>query len=126
MRRVRKHRESAQPCERTNYSPYCAPQMGLLILGVAWRTGCVTHQDPQVAFDHAQRTFQHGDLALAQKEVKKGYSDFRMAGPEWSWKFRILEANVLYWQGLRDPVLALLATEPASPPSGELVIQKQK
>jgi len=100
--------------------------VGLLILGVACLAGCVSHQDPQVAFDHAQQTFQHGDLALAQKEVEKGYSDFRAASPEWAWKFRILEADVLYWRGLRNPVLVLLASEPASPPSGEPAIQKER
>jgi CHAT domain-containing protein/Tfp pilus assembly protein PilF len=65
-------------------------------------------------------------LASAQKEATKGYKDFHAASSDWAWKFRILEANILYWRGMRDAVLALLASEPSPPTSGELAVQKQR
>src|SRR2546425_2351508 len=97
-----------------------------LPLALACVSACVNERDPQVALDHAQQTFQHGYLARAQEEARKGYEDFHAAGPEWAWKFRILEANVLYWRGMNDSVLALLASEPPPPSSGELAVQKQR
>jgi CHAT domain-containing protein len=82
-----------------------------------------THRDPQAAFDHAQQTFQHGDLARAQEEAKRGYEDFHAVSPEWAWRFTILEANVLFWQGMNNRVLARLTSQPSPPPSGDLASQ---
>jgi len=42
-----------------------------LVLACFW--ACTTRRNPQTAYDHAQSTFQHGDLRRAQEEAKKGY-----------------------------------------------------
>lgn len=98
----------------------------LLILSCSCCFSCSRHLDPQAALDHATRTFQHGELTRAQAEAEKGYKDFHGMGPEWAWKFRILQSNVLYWRGMRDAVLNVLAAEPLPPSSGELAVQKQR
>jgi CHAT domain-containing protein len=77
-------------------------------------------------FDHAQQAFQRGDLAGAQAEAEKGYKAFHSAGPEWAWKFRILQAKVLYWQGMSDGALSVLASESAPLPTADLVVQRKR
>jgi CHAT domain-containing protein/Tfp pilus assembly protein PilF len=80
------------------------------------------HKDPQRAFEHATQTFQHGDLARAVREAERGYGDFRRSQPVWGWKFRILQATALMWQGKSESVLAVLQIPPAGLPT-ELVIR---
>ena len=96
-----------------------------LLFVVVGLSAC-SHRDPQSAFDHAQETFQHGDLAGAQIEAEKGYNDFHSAGSEWAWKFRILQAKILYWRGLSDSSLAVLAAESAPLSSVDLLVQKKR
>jgi CHAT domain-containing protein/Tfp pilus assembly protein PilF len=96
-----------------------------LLLVVVCLSAC-SHRDAQSAFDHAQETFQHGDLAGAQIEAEKGYNDFHSADSEWAWKFRILQAKILYWRGLSDNSLAVLAAERAPLSSVDLLVQKKR
>src|SRR5271166_1804511 len=95
-----------------------------LTLSCLW--ACTTQHDPQAVYDRAQRIFQHGDLRRAEEEAKKGYDNFHAMGVEWAWKFRVLQSNALVSQGKDGEVLALLASEPAPPFSGELAVQKQR
>jgi CHAT domain-containing protein len=97
---------------------------GLPLLGICCWLGCVAHRNPQAALDRATQIFQQGDLVRAQKEAEKGNEDYRAAGPDWAWKFRILEANVLLWEGASDRALEVLVSEPAPPSSGELAVQR--
>jgi CHAT domain-containing protein/Flp pilus assembly protein TadD len=98
----------------------------VLCLTLACLWACTVHHDPQAAYDHAQKTFQHGDLSRAEKEAKKGYDDFHAMGVEWAWKFGVLQSNALVSQGKDREVLALLASEPTPPSTGELAVQKQR
>jgi len=97
-----------------------------LIIILSLLSSCARHRNPQAALDHGQQTFEHGDLVRAQEEAAKAYQDFHAAGPDWAWKFRILEANILIFRGMSDSVLALLASEPATLPSGELAVQERR
>jgi len=97
-----------------------------LFLAFACFWACTTRRNPQTAYDHAQTTFQHGDLKRAQEEAKKGYDDFHALGTEWAWKFRILQSNALLSQGKGSEVLSLLAAEPMAPSSGVLGVQRQR
>jgi hypothetical protein len=90
----------------------------------AYLSACSVRQDPQAALEHATQTFPRGDLARAQQEIETAYQDFYRISPEWAWKFRVLEANVLLWRGMSNRVLTLLASEPAAPSFGELALQK--
>jgi len=69
---------------------------------------CHRTDRPQAAFEHAQLTFQHGDLIHSQEEAEAGYRLFLSSSPEWAWKFRILQAKSLLWRGKYPEVLALL------------------
>lgn len=119
--------ESRDCVQRLNVArPARVLKLFLPIFPCACWFSCTTHRDPQAALDRAIQTFQHGELTRAQEQAEKGYKDFHAINPEWAWKFRILQANVLYWRGMRDAVLSVLAAEPLPPSSGELAVQKQR
>jgi CHAT domain-containing protein len=69
-------------------------------------------------------TFQQGDLVRAEEEAERGYRDHRSNGSDWAWNFRLLEANVLLWEGRSDRALEILISEPDPPHSGELAVQR--
>src|ERR1700686_3344259 len=75
---------------------------------LACALSCSRADEPQAAFEHAQLTFQHGDLIHSQQEAEAGYRRFLGSSPEWAWKFRILQAESLLWRGKYPEVLALL------------------
>jgi len=78
-----------------------------LSLALPW-LGCSWQPDPQRTFDQAQETFVRGDLALARREADAAYRRFSGNEPQWAWKFRLLEAEILLDQGLSGDVLSLL------------------
>lgn len=96
----------------------------LLVLGLAGSPACTTHHDPQADYDHARQLYRQGSVAASAEEAKKGYKEFHRTSPDWAWKFRMLEADTLLWQGKASEALALLASEPAPPSSGELAVRR--
>jgi CHAT domain-containing protein len=98
----------------------------LILLILAGLSACTRHGDPQASLDHATETFRHGDVAAAELEARKGYEQFHGLSAEWAWKFRLLEADALAWRGQNDQVLALMASDGAPPPTGELTVKKQR
>ncbi len=95
-----------------------------LALALGCLSACISHPDPQVTFDSAQRAFQKGNIAVAAKDAAKGYEDFHSLSAEWAWRFTILRAKILHWQGLNDEALKLVVGEPAPPPAGELGVAR--
>jgi CHAT domain-containing protein len=69
------------------------------------------------------QSFRSGQVVQAQQEAEAGYKQFHNRGPEWAWKFLLLQADALGWRGMSDRVLPLIASE-QSMPLGELVIRK--
>jgi CHAT domain-containing protein len=69
---------------------------------------CIRASNPQPLFESARQAFLHGDLIRSQQEAEKGYYTFARSRPEWSLKFRVLEAEALMWQGMSDQVLRVL------------------
>jgi CHAT domain-containing protein len=96
----------------------------LLVLTLISFPACSRHPDPQAALDHAKRTYQHGDMEAVGEETERGYNEFGKISAEWAWQFTILKARGLYQTGMYDRALHLLASEPASPSSGDLAILK--
>ncbi len=94
------------------------------ILPAALLSGCRQPRDPQAIYDHARETLRKGDPEAAASEAEKGYNDFHALSPDWSWKFTILRARVLYAQGKNEQALAMLASGPATGPTGESAVQK--
>jgi CHAT domain-containing protein len=82
------------------------------------------HHDPQAAFDQAKQMFRHGEIAEAARVADKNYRELRGVSTEWAWKFLLLEAKALEWQGKNKDALALLNAEPSPTPAGELVVQR--
>jgi len=72
------------------------------------------------------QVFRRGNMSAATVEAQKGYQDFHALGTEWAWKFRILQANALIWQGTSEQALSLLSSEPSPPSLGELAVEKQR
>lgn len=78
-----------------------------LSLALPW-LGCRRLPDAQRTFDQAQETFVRGDLAVARRQADAAYRRFSGSEPQWAWKFRLLEAEILLDQGLSADVLSLL------------------
>ncbi len=85
--------------------------------------GCLRHENPEIAYQHARATFVHGDLAESQHEAELGWRRFRGLSPEWAWKFKILEAEAMLWRGKYPQVLELLDSDPARPTEKDSIIR---
>lgn len=87
------------------------------VFALALAGSCVRKPNPQSAFDHAQRAFERGDIAAAADESQRGYDLFRDTQDDWAWRFLILKARSLQWQGMNQDVLALLQSIPPTAPN---------
>jgi CHAT domain-containing protein len=83
------------------------PLVFALSLALLW-FGCSRAPGPQKTFDHAWDTFVRGDLGAARHEADTAYRLFSDRDPEWAWKFRLLEAEILLDQASSKDVIALL------------------
>jgi CHAT domain-containing protein/Tfp pilus assembly protein PilF len=98
----------------------------LLVFTIAFLSSCSDNRDPQAVLDHATQAYRHGDIKIAAKEVEEGYKKFHTISAEWAWKFTILRASTLHWQGMDKDALRLLTSEPSAPSSGELAVKRLK
>ena len=103
----------------------CSPPVTLLLI-VCFLSACSQHRDPQSAFDHANQTYQHGDMAAVIAEAEKDHREFGRSNVEWAWQFTLMTARGFYRRGMYDRALDVLAAEPAPPKSGDLAVQKQR
>src|SRR4029077_13700649 len=78
---------------------------------------------PQIVFDHAYQAFLRGDLKRSQGEAHAAYERFRDYGTEWPWRFRILEAKSLLWQGMYAETLAFLNSQPTQPGKKDSLVE---
>jgi len=85
--------------------------------------GCARRTNPQVAFEHAYKTFLHGDPKRSQDEAHEECQRFRDSNPEWSWKFRILEAKSLLLRGLSQDALTLLTFNSPGPSAPDSAVE---
>jgi CHAT domain-containing protein/Flp pilus assembly protein TadD len=63
----------------------------------------------------------HGDLKQCQDEAHAECERFRDSNPEWAWKFRILEAESLLWQGMYTRALTTLNSPPTQSANNSLI-----
>ena len=126
MRRAGNDQSQAQPSEEQGLFRVTASKAASAVFAFVCVTACVGHQDPQAAYDHAEQTLRHGDMAAAEQEAEKGYHDFHNISVEWAWRFTILKASVLRWRGMNDDVIKLLASETQPPSSGDLAVQRER
>ncbi len=101
-------------------------RLATLILMVGSLSTCSRNRDPQLALDHANQTYQHGDMAAVIAEAERDHREFGRSSAEWAWQFTMLRARALYRRGRYQQALDLLAAEPAPPQSGDLAVQRQR
>ncbi len=95
-----------------------------LFLALLW-FGCGRSPDPQKTFDHAREIFFRGDLVRAREEAAAAYRRFSGHDPEWAWKFRLLEAEILLDEGSSKDVGPLLDSPlPSQFGSSDLAIKQ--
>ncbi len=83
--------------------------------------------DPEALYTSIRGDFLHGSLDVAHGRVAAALKDVAAAGPggaEWALKFRLLDAEILTYQGRTHQVLALLtAKDMARPRDGDAAIE---
>jgi len=83
--------------------------------------------DPQAVYASIRGDFLHGSLDVAHTRVELALKGVSGAGPpdkDWALKFRLLDAEILTYQGRPREVLALLtANDIAKPSDGESAIE---
>ncbi len=69
-------------------------------------------ENPEALYAHVEGLIIHGDLDQAHKDAQKAIAFFSHRNPEWSWKFRLIDASVFLQEGKNNSALALLSEEP--------------
>jgi CHAT domain-containing protein len=97
----------------------------LLILGLA---ACrQSHFNLEKQFQLARGAFERGDLPAALEASRVGLEHAGSADSQSSWRFRVLEAETLIWQGKAKDSLALLDRDiPDSLSTSEEVVQQKR
>lgn len=67
---------------------------------------------PTETYREAHAAFLRGDLGTAHRDASAAIQNFADKDPVWSWKFRLLDADVLLWQGSSPQLLQLLSGDP--------------
>ena len=81
--------------------------------------------DPATIFQNIRTDFLHGNLDVAQQKAEKARKDFSAGSADWAMKFRLLEAEILTYQGRRPEVIALLNSPGVSYPAvGDIAIKR--
>ena len=78
-------------------------------------SGCRSAPPPETAYHEILQKSQHGEIAHALQEANAEDRRYSTKDPEWAWRFRVLEAQLLVVQGKPRDALDLLSDEP--PPS---------
>ncbi|HWR34852.1 MAG TPA: CHAT domain-containing protein [Clostridia bacterium] len=112
-------------CVRTQRIPL--PPVGTVIvcalLGLA---GCnrLSQRNPEALFHEARATFERGELPQAFLLADQGWTKFQYSNPDSAWRFRVLKAETLIWQGKSKESIALLEENlPVSLASDEISIR---
>jgi CHAT domain-containing protein len=97
------------------------------LLAAAILTGCraAPIADPAALFQDIRRDFLHGNLDVAEQRAKQASTEFSAPSADWAMKFRLLQAEILTYQGRRPEVLALLDSPRVSYPlTGDIAIKR--
>jgi CHAT domain-containing protein len=78
-----------------------------------------------MAYQNTRGDFLHGNLDVALRKADTARRDFSERSPDWAMKFRLLEAEILTYQGRRPDVVALLNSDGVSyPTAGDQAIKR--
>src|SRR5947207_7810971 len=79
----------------------------VLVIGL-FGCGSESLSSPQAIYDATRLKFQRGELIEAQQEADHAYLSYLQQSPEWAWRFRVLQAEILVWRGMSTNALSLL------------------
>ena len=82
-----------------------------------------TANSPSLLYERAREQFERGNLVAASEQAHSAGNRFS-SDVEWTWRFRILEAEALLWRGLADQTTTLLHNPlPSSLAESELSVR---
>jgi CHAT domain-containing protein len=86
----------------------------LLCGGTVMLVSCRSNQrfDAEAVYQQAETKFQHGDLKAAVAQVDDGLRKLGDDRADAAWRFRLLKAEILIWQGFSQDAITLLKPEP--------------
>ncbi len=99
----------------------------MTVLVVASLGGCRSPSkvDPAATWQDIRNDFIRGNLAVAHKKVEQARRDASTDNSLWGMKFRLLDAEILTYQGRRPEVISLLNSPGILyPKTGDLAIQR--
>jgi CHAT domain-containing protein len=100
----------------------------VLALSAAWvLAGCRSSAkpDPATIWQNIRSDSIRGNLDVAKQEAEQARKEFSASRTDWALKFRLLEAEILTYQGRWPEVVALLDSPGIPyPPAGDVAIKK--
>ena len=103
-------------------------ELCLTLIAILSLAGCSrqAHLRAEDAYRDARAKFERGDLAQAIDASDQSYRHFQKSQVAWAWRFRVLKAEVLVWQGKSKDSLELLAEDPpASLTNDEAAVRRK-
>jgi len=92
----------------------------------AWTSGCRKTSNPDEVYDRIVRTIRHGDLNASLEAVNAALNQNVGNTVEWSWRLRILKAQILVSRSEWQDALELLRDElPTSLASSDIAVRKE-
>src|SRR6266481_2585325 len=101
-----------------------APGIRRLLIALCCGTGILVscrsnpRFDSEAVYRQAESKFQHGDLNAAMAQVDDGINKLGQKQTNEAWRFRLLKAEILIWQGFSQDAITLLGLDP--PPSQDM------
>jgi tetratricopeptide (TPR) repeat protein len=81
--------------------------------------------DPTAVYQNVHSDFLRGNLVSAQQNAEKALREFSAGHADWAMRFRLLDAEILIYQGRRPEAIALLNDPRVTyPASGDLAIKR--
>jgi CHAT domain-containing protein/tetratricopeptide (TPR) repeat protein len=97
------------------------------LCGLLQLAGCrhLAHADPQTTYNRAYAELVQGHLLQTEEMASAARQQFLNSDATWSYRFRLLQAEALTWQGRSQDVVNLLQQSRQSfTPSGDLAIKQ--
>ena len=90
----------------------------MVLMAAAMLAGCHSSKaaDPGATWQSIHEDFLHGNLDIARQRADEARRDYSAGNPAWGTRFRLLEAEILIYQGRRPDVIDLLNSPGVSYP----------